>query len=46
MIVSLDDLVAGWQIPRNITGGRFYQDRFIVQNVKDLLELSDRIVIT
>lgn len=46
VIVSLDDLVAGWQVPRNIGGGRFYQDRFIVQNVKDLLELSDRIVVT
>ena len=24
VIVSLDDLVAGWLIPRNITGGQFY----------------------
>ena len=46
VIVSLDDLVAGWQIPRNITGGRFYQDRLTIQNVKALLDLSDRIVIT
>ena len=46
VIVSLDDLVAGWQIPRNIGGGRFYQDRLTIQNVKALLDLSDRIVIT
>lgn len=30
VIVSLDDLVAGWQIPRNIGGGRFYQDRLTI----------------
>lgn len=46
VILSIDDLVNGWKIPRNIMGGQMYRDQHIIDTIKQLMEMADRIIVT
>lgn len=46
IVLSIDDLVNGWKIPKNIAGRASYLDRNVSLNIRRMMDLSDRIVIT
>lgn len=46
LIVSLDDIVFPNLIPRGIPGRSFYMSPVIQANIKHILDLSDRVIVT
>lgn len=46
LILSIDDLVAGWKIPRYIAGRIAYKDARRIDTIKQMMEMADRIVVT
>lgn len=46
IILSIDDLINGFKIPKFISGGALYRDNGITHNVHDMMEIADKIVVT